>query len=56
MPEIRSRILANKNWREIAEVQKVSYFSESKEDQAKDLEKLMGLYNADMLEDFCEAP
>ena len=31
IPEIRSKIVAGKNWKELAEIQKIAYFSHNDE-------------------------
>lgn len=56
IPEIRTSIMHGKNWRKIAEMQKDKFFSNSPEEQKREIEKLMSLYSTDMLEPFCETP
>lgn len=56
IPEIRDGILKGKNWREIAEFQKKTYFEIGEEEIKEEMKTIMNLYSSDMLEDFLEQP
>jgi hypothetical protein len=54
LPEIREKLLKNKNWPEICRNTLVNNFSEAT--SKKDLEALLKLYTDDVYEDFMEDP
>lgn len=56
IPEIRSGIVANKKWRDIADYQIKEYFTISKTEAMEEMKGIMNLYNSDMIEDFLEQP
>jgi hypothetical protein len=56
MPEIRNRIINNRDWKEIAEYQKVNFFTLTQEDAKEDMDRLMKLYSSDVFEDFMDDP
>lgn len=56
MPEIRTRILRDKNWNEIAAYQVANFFRPGNESNNEDLQRMMKLYSSDVFEDFMEDP
>jgi len=56
LPEIRSKLLAGKNWPEICKNTLERQFASGSESAKKDLDTLMKLYTDDVYEDFMEDP
>jgi zinc finger MYND domain-containing protein 10 len=56
LPEIRNGILYKRNWKEIADFQRKTYFELSETEAKEEMKSIMALYSTDMLEDFLEQP
>ena len=56
LPEIRSKLLAGKNWPEICKKTLENQFASGSDSARKDLDTLMKLYTDDVYEDFMEDP
>ena len=56
LPEIRTRLLANRNWNEIAAKQALTFFSANSQQEKADMNRLVQLYANDVFEDFMEDP
>ena len=54
MPEIRSEVCNNKNWKDIAEHQKNVYLKEDEQSLKEDFERMSSLYNTNVLEGLME--
>lgn len=57
IPELRAKILRDRDWREIAEYQARKFFNQGDESSLKeDMDRIMKLYNSDVFEQFMEDP
>ena len=56
LPEIRTRLLANKNFGSIANDQRNTFFAKNSEQEKADMQKLVNLYASDVFEDFFDDP
>lgn len=56
LPEIRTRLLASKNWNQIAKEQAETFFAKNSEQEKADMNRLVELYASDVFEDFMEDP
>ena len=56
MPEVRSRIMAGKNWGQIAKQQAETFFAKNAQSEKEDIERIMKLYSDDVLEEFMDDP
>lgn len=56
IPELRSKILRDRNWREIAQYQVKHFFTKDEQSVKEDMERIMKLYNSDVFEQFMEDP
>ena len=56
LPEIRTRLLASKNWSQIAQEQASTFFAKNSEQEKADMNRLVELYASDVFEDFLEDP
>lgn len=56
LPEIRTRLLAKKNWREIADQQAKTFFKKGSAQEKADMNRLVELYASDVFEDFMDDP
>ena len=54
MPEIRTEVCNNKNWKEIAEFQKQNYLKEDEESLKEDFARMANLYDYNLLENLME--
>jgi MYND finger. len=54
MPEIRTEVLKDKNWKEIAEYQKQNYFKDDEKSLKEDIERMASLYDYNILEGLIE--
>jgi predicted Zn-ribbon and HTH transcriptional regulator len=53
---MRTKIMANRNWRDIADYQLENFYSKDDEQNKKDMEKLMKLYNSEVFDEFLGDP
>ena len=56
MPEYRTRILRNRNWKEIADYQVANFFTQDDKSLKEDMDRIMKLYNSDVFEQFMDDP
>ena len=56
LPEVRSRLLAGKNWSQIAKMQTEEFFNNNSKSAKEDLDRIMKLYSEDVFEDFMDDP
>ena len=56
LPEIRTRLLAAKNWREIADEQASTFFKAGGAQVKADMDRIVGLYANEVFEDFMDDP
>lgn len=56
MPDIRNRVLKDRDWKEIAAYQKQNFFTSSIEAQKEEMQELMKLYSSDVFDEFLEDP
>ena len=56
LPEIRTRLLASKNWKTIAKEQSETFFAKNSEYEKADMQRMVDLYSSDVFEDFLEDP
>jgi len=56
LPEIRTKLLAGKNWGQIAKTQMEKYFHKDAAGAKEDLDRIMNLYSSDVFEEFLDDP
>lgn len=56
LPEIRSKLMAGKNWRQIAQTQAEKFFNKNAASAKEDLNRIMNLYTQDVFEEFMDDP
>ena len=56
LPEIRTKLLAGKNWGQIARTQMEKFFHKDAAGAKEDLDRIMNLYSSDVFEEFLEDP
>lgn len=56
IPEMRTNILKNKDWKAIAEYQMKNFFSPTNEEIQKEMASLAALYTSDVYDDFLDDP
>lgn len=56
MPELRARIMRDRDWREIADYQRRKFFTQDEQSVKEDMDRIMKLYNSDVFEQFLEDP
>ena len=57
IPEIRAKIMRERDWKEIACYQITHFFKKETEDELKEeMDKIMKLYNSDLFENLMEDP
>lgn len=56
MPEMRARIMKDRNWSKIAQTQIKEFFTLDDKDLKEEYDKIMKLYNSDVFEEFLDDP
>lgn len=56
IPELRTRIMADKNWQEIAIHQAKTFFAPNAAQAKEDMARMVNLYTNDVYDDFLEDP
>lgn len=56
LPELRTRIMKDKDWKKIAAMQGITFFAKDTKQAKEDMDRMLKLYTDDVYEDFMEDP